>query len=380
MPDIQSFASTVSQYIQPLIAGSSPEPDKSVGILVGLTFVGARAYYSFGSVGLHSGSGVQPENIVSFIGSNTKVFTATLLALADFEKTAIPISGNTAVADLLPSCATIHYYENDPDYVIKLWHLATHSSGFPEGVCGKHTFGNYPFTAMQTFLEAFHPKYGPNEYWVYSNQAYALLGALLSHAYTGGTSSTWDSTYWAWPGLITKYITPRLNMPATQVDYSGVASQVAQGYAYQVGQSTYQSVDPPTWGMDSAGLAAGAMSSTLTDMLTFLVNQIAPPPGWLGEAIAQTQQPHGDNLSMGLGWQIGNGYFDKNGGLAGYESYMAFDPTSTWGLVLLGNTSGGTAGGALTTAGRKLLGALREQTADRSDFPAPPHCKTPTCP
>jgi beta-lactamase class C len=115
-------------------------------------------------------------------------------------------------------------------------------------------------------------------------------------------------------------------------------------------------------------------------MLTFLVFQMAPPPGALGEAIAQTQQAYGDKLSMGLGWQIGNGYFDKNGALAGYQSYMAFDPGSMLGLVLLGNTSGGTAGDALTTAGRELLGALRGLPADRSDFPAPPRGLKPTCP
>jgi len=382
MADVQSFESIVSQYISPLIATgvNNPQDGKSVGILVGLTFVGARAYYSFGSVGLHSGSGVATENIVSFIGSNTKVFTATLLALADFQATKIPISGDTAVADLLPSDATIHYYQDNPDNVIELWHLATHSSGFPEGVCGKHTFGNYPFTAMQTFLEKFDPTYGPGEYWVYSNQAYALLGALLSHAYTGGTSSTWDKTYWSWPQFVISEVAAPLGMASTQVDYTTVASQVAQGYAFQAGEKSYQKIDPPTWAMESAGLAAGAMSSTLTDMLTFLVNQIAPPDGVLGEAIAQTQVAHGDKLSMGLGWQIGNNYFDKNGGLAGYESYMAFDPASTWGLVLLGNTSGGSAGDALTKAGRELLGALRGQPADRSDFPAPPKKIAPHCP
>ena len=382
MTDIQSFASIVSQYISPLIATGigSPEKSKSVGILVGLTFDGARAYYSFGSVGLHSGSGVPTENIVSFIGSNTKVFTATLLALADFQPTRIPISGDTPVADLLPSDTTINYYQDNPDDVIDLWHLATHSSGFPDGVCGDHRFGNYPFTAMRTFLDAFHPKYGPGEYWVYSNQAFALLGALLSHAYTGGTSSTWDASYKAWPNFVIQNVVLPLNMRTTQVGYSGVAGRVAQGYAFKVGEKSYQLIDPPTWAMDSAGLAAGAISSTLEDMLTFLVYQIAPPPGALGEAIAQTQQAQGNKLSMGLGWQIGNHYFDKNGALAGYQSYMAFDPTSTFGIVLLGNTSGGTAGDALTTAGRELLGALRKKSTDRSHFPAPPPNLKPTCP
>ena len=103
------------------------------------------------------------------------------------------------MASLLPSDTTIGNYQDDPNNAIKLWHLATHSSGFPEGVCGPHTFGNYPFTAMHTFLEDFGPSYAPGIYWVYSNQAYSLLGALLSDAYSGGDNSTWGSAYQAWP-------------------------------------------------------------------------------------------------------------------------------------------------------------------------------------
>ena len=109
MADSQSFDSIVEQYIQPLIATNvnSPEDGKSVGILVGIMFVGARNYYSFGSIGP---SGVATEEVVSFIGSNTKVFTATLLGLADYQKTTIPITGYTTVASLLPSDTTIGTY------------------------------------------------------------------------------------------------------------------------------------------------------------------------------------------------------------------------------------------------------------------------------
>jgi beta-lactamase class C len=83
MADSQSFDSIVEKYIQPLIATNvnSSEDGKSVGILVGIMFVGARNYYSFGSI---RSSGVATEEVVSFIGSNTKVFTATLLGLADY--------------------------------------------------------------------------------------------------------------------------------------------------------------------------------------------------------------------------------------------------------------------------------------------------------
>jgi CubicO group peptidase (beta-lactamase class C family) len=81
---------------------------------------------------------------------------------------------------------------------------------------------------------------------------------------------------------------------------------------------------------------------------------------------------------MGLGWQIGNNYFDKNGGIPGYDSYMAFDPTAKIGIMVLGNTAGDGAGGALDKGGRELLGLLRDNPASPSKFPRPD--TIPRCP
>jgi CubicO group peptidase (beta-lactamase class C family) len=81
---------------------------------------------------------------------------------------------------------------------------------------------------------------------------------------------------------------------------------------------------------------------------------------------------------MGLGWQLSNGYLDKNGGLGGNQTYMAFDPTTKIGVFVFGNTSGGDAGGVLTKTGRILLGELRGFPAEPSVFPQPQ--SVPQCP
>ena len=374
----------VNQLIDPLIAPlDQPEHGKSVGILVGASFLGSqqRFYSMHGSVPLEAGGSSAPEDIVMFIGSNTKVFTATLLGIS--QAMGGPYPGiSTPVADLLPAGIAIQQPAGFAP--ILLWHLATHSAGFPTGVCGSHVFGDYPFTNMRSFLANFTPSYEPGKYWVYSNQGFALLGDLLSHAFHSRTSTEFDSSYKQWPALVMELVVSQLGLSSTQVDYAAVAQRVGQGYVFHDKRSSYATVKPPTWVLSSAGLGAGALSSTLRDMLSFLDAQIVPPHNKLGQAIQQTQVPFPPGstlpgpLNMGLGWQIGNGYYDKNGGLDGYDSYMAFDPTAQIAVMILGNTSGGSAGDALTAAGRKLLGALRKRPANPSHFPHP--TTTPECP
>lgn len=378
MSNVQSIREIVSSYFAPLIAPlDKAEPGKSVGILVGVTIDGARYYFPFGDVGLQGGGNdVKIEDTVLFIGSNTKVFTGTMLALADVtQASTIPIRCDTDVADLLPSDTTINLYKDVP---IKLWHLATHSAGYPDGVCGTYPLGQYPFSAMQSFLDTFQPSYPPGEYWVYSNQAFALLGSLLSHAYAGGDSSTWDASYQSWPSYVMDLVVTPLGMPTTQVDYSNVTGQIAQGYSFAAKGQPYQPAPLPNWLLTSAGLGAGALSSTLRDMLTFLEAQITPPKTDLGAAIAKTQESFGLTLSMGLGWQIAYGYWDKDGAISGFDSYMAFDALSKVGVVALGNTDSNAIGGALTLASRNLLGTLSKTALGPSIFPRP---KTaPQCP
>jgi beta-lactamase class C len=377
----QTIESIIDGQFSGLIASmDAAAPGKYPGIVVGVTVSGTKYYFPYGEIPM-AGGGTPPatEDIVMLIGSNTKVFSATLLALAAIQPPSVPITLDTAAAALVPSGTTINLYDGDP---IRLWHLATHSAGFPDGPCGQTVWGNYTFDQTANFLSAFTPPYEPGTYWVYSDQSFALLGVLLSHAYTSqsGASSSWDGTYQAWPTIAADNIIVPLGMTTTQVDFTPVISQLAMPYSYVGGsQPYYQAVSPPTVVLDSAALGAGALSSTLCDMLTFLQSQIAPPSNTLGKAIALTQQEQG-GLSMGLGWQIGNGFFYKDGLVPGYTSYMAVDPTNQIGLIAMGNCQPGDDGVSLGIAGRQALGALRGSTATAGHCPAPPPGETPQCP
>jgi CubicO group peptidase (beta-lactamase class C family) len=379
----------ISDCFNPLIAPlGTGEKGKSPGILVGVTYQGTPSYYQFGKVPvMQPGASPATEDIVFFIGSNTKVFTATLLAQAGFIKPQmnIPINGFVFIASLLPKPVPAGQWQ---DMGIRLWHLATHSAGYPDGLCGEgRIWGNYSFDKTTDFLKAFTPGYEPGRRWHYSNQGFALLGVLLAHAYTGShpPPDDWDASYHRWPLVVTEQVLTPLGLTSTRVGYNdGDPHKLAQCFAFTL-NGAYQKDTTPYVGLDSAGLGAGALTSTLADMMTFLHNQISPPSGNLGAAITLTQQPQGegDALSMGLGWQIGNGYFEKNGLVVDYASYMAFDPTSTYGIFAMANSLAGDDGGMLCNTARRALGELiggGTSTLKPPQFPTPPLCLKPNCP
>jgi CubicO group peptidase (beta-lactamase class C family) len=359
-------------------------PDQMPGILVGVATTTGNYYFKFGDVPLFTSDKVATEDIVMFIGSNTKVITATLLALAQFQPTTVMARLRTDVARLLPSGITINVCDQCPnqDCPIKLWHLATHSAGFPDELCGQVTFGDYPFAQLGNFLNVFQPPYAPGAAWNYSDLGFALLGVLLSHAYTPQSATTttttdpWDATYQNWPAIAAQNILKPLGMKSTQVGFPTVMGRLAIPFAYN-NQGNYDEVPPPEFIAGTAALGAGSLSSTLRDMLSFLQNQLAPnPDDHLGKAISLTQVPwDGGTLSMGLGWQMGNNFLYKNGLIPGYASFMAFDSLNGFAVIAMANSL---ARGSLATASLGTLGDLRGYEAVPTGMPqANPK---PTCP
>jgi CubicO group peptidase (beta-lactamase class C family) len=392
MPSQQQI---ISACFDPLIADlNKGERGKAPGFLVGVTENGVHSYYKLGDVPLvqSSTNGPSTEDIAMFIGSNTKVVTATLLALACCGqsqvtlRTGAKLNGDVPISSLLPT-GVKYYYQSSANPIL-LWHLATHSAGYPDGPCGTNAvWGDYTFPMTSDFLGNFTPPYIPGLWWHYSNQGFALLGALMSHAFatqTGTAPAEWLDSYKQWPTVAGNQVLTPLKMSSTRVGYNGGdLAKLAQSFA--LGKNgKYTATKTPTVVPDSAAVGAGALTSTLSDMLTFLDNQIRPPTvngerTILGKAIALTQQPQGrKNLSMGMAWQIGNGYFEKNGLVAEYASYMAFDPMSGYGIFAMANSRGGDDGGTLTAAGRKALGELRTNDTTPPKFNTTD--KIPACP
>jgi CubicO group peptidase (beta-lactamase class C family) len=349
---------------------------------------GAHTYYRFGELTFYEDGGTvgAADRATFFIGSNTKVFTGILLAVATLARSS-RISLETHVNDLLPEGVRL----SERHGPILVWHLATHSAAFPDGPCGMHSFGNYPFSAMTSFLQTFVPPYAPGKRWYYSNQSFALLGIVVANALAEDergmlrSDGAWPHGYKRYWHQVASHIATPLGMESTGVDYRASASKVVAGFTL-TNRNALVPVAPPQYALESAGLPAGAISSSASDLLTFLDAHM----GYGKDAralkaigLALRPVPPRNSLDMGLGWQIaGSGpadrYYQKDGGIPGYTSYMAVDSKRRWGIVVLSNTAGNNVGNAIALAGRKTLGALRGRATPVSYFPPPP--STPVCP
>ncbi|WP_394538090.1 serine hydrolase [Lysobacter enzymogenes] len=377
------IALTVDQLVrlhfEPLVARDAVAPGLSPGLLVGVVHDRARYCFGLGELPLCDGAGAAPavEDLVFMIGSNTKVFTATLLALSELGE--LPGSHarlDTRVSELLPVGVTLHEFDGDP---ITLRHLATHTAGYPKGPCPPYTFGNYAFDASTRFLASFQPHYPPGRRWFYSNQGFALLGALLAGAWADPrqlTSAGWGPRYWRWPQLAMRRLVEPLGLSSTQVGYAAVRDRLLRSFAIDGGQ--YAGIEPAAIVMDSAALGAGALSSTLADMLSFLQRQFAPSDDALGRAIALTQLQAVDDLAMGLGWQLGEDLLYKDGLVQGYSSFMTVDPRQRVGVFAFANSRDGNAGQALRNSAFAVLDGVRGGAAQPG--PLTPPQRAPQCP
>ena len=131
-----------------------------------------------------------------------------------------------------------------------------------------------------------------------------------------------------------------------------------------------------------AGLGAGALSSTLHDMLRFLELQFSPPHHNIGQAIQLTHQAPDPSLNMGLGWGLSSspGVLCKDGLVSGYCSFMTVDTVSRIAIVVAANTKPADQGAALASATMGTLTDLRGSTAALPTYPLPPNSLEPNCP
>ena len=301
---------------------------KAVGMVVAtIEPDGSTSMAAYGS----PGPGAMPLDAESVfeIGSITKVFTATLLAdMADRGEVKL----DDPVAKFLPEGVRVPERNGRR---ITLLDLTTQSSGLPrmpDNLRPKdptNPYADYTPEQMFEFLGRYELTRDIGAQYEYSNLGVGLLGQALARR--AGTS---------YEALVKERILDPLKMTHTGITLTPwMRDHLAKGHDGQ--RNVTSNWDIPTF----AG--AGALRSTMTDMLIFARASVDPSGGRLPRVMQQTHEvrkPAGrDDMSIGMGWHIrrmnDRSVVWHNGGTGGYRTWIGFDKTLKSAAIVLTNSA-----------------------------------------
>ena len=302
---------------------------RAVGIVVGLMEAdGSTRVLAAGE----AGPGARPlsEHSVFEIGSITKAFTGILLAemVARGE-----VSLDDPVQRYLPDGVTM---PTRAGREITLEDLATHRSALPRLPSNMapadvtNPYADYTVEMMYAFLNDHELRRDIGAEAEYSNLGVGLLGHALARA--AGTD---------YESLVGARILEPLGMEASAITLSGrIEAAMAVGH-------DQRSNPTPLW--DVPALAgAGALRSSMTDMLTFLAANVGEPTTELERAMRaahEVREEFAPGMDIGLNWITrdtdGDHVVWHNGGTGGFRTFLGFDPVRRVGAVVLTNSAHG---------------------------------------
>jgi CubicO group peptidase (beta-lactamase class C family) len=337
--------SEVAHVFRPLI-----EDGSYVGIAVGIVGPGEQKVFSFGKTN-RSGNQRPSGDTVFPLASITKVFTGVLLA--DFV-----LRGRVHLDDPITKYLPPGVVRPDsPLARVTLLDLATHMSGLPKsptnargGEAGR--FGRpYSVEEMYEFLSTYRPEHTPGTNFHYSNIGIALLGNILERV--SGIP---------YGRLVQERICMPLGMTSTRIiPDASMNSRMAKGYGLRGNPVRLKRFD--------VGKSSGGLYSTTNDMMKFLAanmgfSNAAIVPALKFAQVPRRRVPGKANAFMGLTWhirQVGDRQIlSKNGGLAGFQSFIAFSKADGIGMIAFGNSSPKSR--KLDAASRRVLRELAFQS------------------
>lgn len=312
------------------ILKSRVEDGRATGLVLGVMDAdGATRVVAYGD----PGAGAQPlgPDSVFEIGSVTKVFTTTLLAdMVQKGEVSLDVPAQTYA----PPGMTLPTRNGK---AITLAHLAEQNSGLPRlptnldlsKVDMSNPYAAYTRDMLNAFLAGYTLPRDPGASFEYSNLGMGVLGEILAHR--AGTDFE--------TAVRTRILDP-LDMKNTAITLTPqMQTQLARGHDAAGALAA-------NWDLPSLA-GAGALRSSMTDMLKFLDANTGEPANDLERAMRLAHTPRfpiGGNAKIGLGWitlTTGTGSFlCHDGGTGGYGAIVAIDPQRNVGLVLLGNRTG----------------------------------------
>ena len=280
------------------------------------------------------------ENTLFMIGSNTKAFTATALAMLEAEK---KLSLNDKVQKWLPD-----FTMYDP-WVAKeamIRDLLCHRLGF-ETFQGDFMFFDSDLTTaeMRERFGRLKPLYSFRSRWGYTNAAFMTAGEIIPKV-TGQT----------WAEYLKEKIFIPLGMNNTLALSKDIPTAANKATAHTVWMGQLKKIP---YGKIDALAPAGSISSSVNDLSKWVMMQLNN--GKLGDkeiipasAIAQTRVPNsilgnggsqfntGHFALYGLGWFLeeysGKKIVSHTGGVNGFVTSVTLVPEEKLGIIVLTNT------------------------------------------
>lgn len=262
------------------------------------------------------------------IGSITKTFTATLLAVMVHDG---EVSLDDPVASLLPDGTSVPSRDGRQ---ITLEELATHTSGLPRNPGNidasdpDNPYADYTVTQLYDFLASYELTTDPGSHFEYSNVGAALLGHGL--ALRAGIP---------FEELVRTRILEPLDMTST-----GITLDPATAQRFVDGHDARGHV---TARFDMPVLAgAGALRSSMNDMLKFAAANLDPQDDALHQAMAAAQKPRMPtdvaSQEIALAWNVdergGSTIIWHGGATGGFFAYLGLDPLHDTAAVVLSNS------------------------------------------
>jgi CubicO group peptidase (beta-lactamase class C family) len=300
---------------------------KNVGIVAGtIDASGRTAIAAYGN----PGPGAMPLDADSVfeIGSITKVFTAILLAdMAERGEVKL----DDPIAIYLPQTMRVPERSGRK---ITLIDLSTQTSGLPRMPDNftpsdpRNPFKDYTVEQLYDFLSRHELRRDPGELFEYSNVGVGLLGHVLTLA----AKTPYEQ-------LLKERILDPLDMDHTAITLTPWMRQhLARGH---------NNANEPVPNWDGGTLAAaGALRSTMNDMLTFARANLQTT-GRLQRVMQQTHAARAPAQKgfIGMNWIIrrldGQEVIWHNGGTGGYRTWLGLDKKKGLAAVVLTNSTHG---------------------------------------
>lgn len=311
--EVEPVDARIAKHVQPYLDGGWAK-SLCVGVIQG----GARHVWGFGD----AGHGKPDGKTIYEIGSATKTMTGVLIAELVRRGR---ISVDAPVGALLPGVKV----PASGGRAITVRDLLTHRSALPRIPANLHPrdwrdpYRDYTTHDLVEELAGTRLARAPGEKYEYSNTAFALLGVLLEQL---------EGKPYA--QLVEQKIFRPLKMDDSGVGVTRHPERAAQGH-------DVDGEPAPPWSFQVMA-PAGAVRSTVDDMLRYAAANLEPGGDELGRALAASHAKLGTELpgqDIGSAWVLTGETVWHNGETGGCHAFVGVLPARKLAVVLLAGTS-----------------------------------------